>query len=173
MINYADAIAALIAISLFLLFFYGPWQSIMIDLARQTVFEQRDAVFDLAARGRLDFNSRDYKIIRDSFNNLIRYAHELNWVRLILFGYGVDKKTSDLQTAIDQIEDIETRKSVMRHLQRARFALIAMLCGRSMLLLVIGLILGVVTWCMGTTRDLFRKFDAAYGETMQREAEGA
>ena len=173
MTNYADAIAALIAVSLFLLFFYGPWQAIIVDLARQTVFEQRDAVFDLAAHGRLDFDSRDYKIIRDSFNKLIRFAHELNWMRLLLHGLGGDKKVSDVQLAIDRIEDQETRQNVMRHLQRARFAMIAMVGARSLLLLVAAIAVGAISWFMGTTRDLFRKLDAAYGETMQRESEGA
>ena len=173
MTNYADAIAALIAISLFLLFFYGPWQAIMVDYARQIVFEQRDAVFDLAAHGRLDFNSREYKIIRDSFNNLIKFAHELNWMRIIMHSGASDSKVSDLQLAIDGIEDTETRKNVLRHLQRSRFALIAMCCARSLIFVMVGIIAGIITWCMGTTRDLFRKCDAAYGETLQREAEGA
>jgi hypothetical protein len=173
MTHYADALAALFAVSLFLLFFYGPWQGILVDLARQTVFEQRDAVFDMAAAGKLDFNSRDYRIIRDSFNKLIRFAHELNWMRLVLHGLGGHEKVPDVQQAIDRIEDAETRKDVIRHLQRARFAMIAMIGSRSLFLLVAAIMIGVVTWCMGTTRDLFRRLDATYGETIQCEAEGA
>lgn len=173
MTYYADVIAALIVVSLFLLFFYGPWQGIVVDLARQTAFEERDAVFDLAAQGKLDFNSSDYRTIRNSFNKLIRFAHELNWVRLVVHGFGGGKQVSDVHLAIDRIEDPETRSLVYRHLRRARYAMIAMVGGKSLLLVAAAIIIGVTSWCMGTTRDLFRKLDATYGESMQCEAEGA
>jgi hypothetical protein len=169
---YADAIAALVALSSFLLFFYGPWQGIVVDIARQLAFEQRDAVFDLAVHGKLDFDSPEYKIIRDSFNQLIRFAHELNWVR-VAFHWDESKTISDVQTAIEKIEDQETRLKVLTHLRKARFAMLAMLGCKSLPLLVGATIAGVVTWCMGTTRDLFIKIDSVFGEKIQVEAEGA
>ncbi|VIO78555.1 hypothetical protein [Bradyrhizobium ivorense] len=174
MINYADVIAALVAVALFLAFFYGPWQGIMVDYARQISFEERDAVFDLAASGKLDFNSHDYRVIRDAFNNLIRFAHEMSWTRLVLHGHaGSTKKVSDVHLAVDRIENPETRQKVTKHLQRARYALLIMVGAKSLLLAPsIGLAMAV-SWCMGKTRTLFRKLDAAYGESMQCEAEGA
>jgi hypothetical protein len=82
--DYANAIAALIVLSLLLLFFYGPWQSAVTDFARQVVFEERDAVFDMAADAKLAFDSDEYRTIRDAFNSLIRFAHELKWTRLLI-----------------------------------------------------------------------------------------
>jgi hypothetical protein len=172
MIVYADAVAALVALSLFLLFFYGPWQAVMVDVARQVAFEERDAVFDLAAEGSLDFESPDYKTIRNSFNQLIRFAHELNWMRLLMYGRG-PKEVSDVHLAIDRIEDVETRQKVARHLQKARYAMMGMIGGKSLLLLIALVFVAIITWCMGTTRELLAKMDGRFGEKMQREAEGA
>jgi hypothetical protein len=169
---YADALAALVALSLFLLFFYGPWQGAVMDIARQIAFEQRDAVFDLAAQGKLEFDSDEYKTIRDSFNKLIRFAHELNWIRLVIH-WDSDKTISDVHRAIDRIQDPETRANVSNHLRKARYAMIAMIGAKSLPLLFGAIIAGAVTWCMGTTRDLFMKIDGRFGEIMQVEAEGA
>jgi hypothetical protein len=167
---YADAVAGLLAVSLFLLFFYGPWQSLVIDMARQFVFEQRDAVFDLAAAGKLDFDSSEYRTIRDSFNKLIRFAHELNWIRLIIHS-SEDNAVPAVHLAIEKIEDAETRAKVLSHLRRARYGMIAMLGAKSLPLLACSIIAGMVTWCMGSTRDLFRKIDSIFGAKMQCEAE--
>lgn len=167
---YADAIASLAVLSLFLLAFYGPWQSIMVDMSRQYVLEQRDAVFDLAARGKLDFNSEDYRIIRDAFNKLIRFAHEFNWIRLLMYWDG-GRSVPEVSHAVDRIEDQETRTKVAYHLRRARFAMIAMMVGKSLGLLAGAAIVGLISWCMGKTRDIFLKMDRAFGEKMQVEAE--
>src|ERR1700722_15022347 len=116
---YADALAALVALSLFLLFFYGPWQEIVVDVSRQIVFEKRDAVFDLAASGKLEFESTDYKIIRDSLNKLIRFAHELNWVRLAMWWNETQEEAPEAHQAIERIADPETRAKVSTYLQEA------------------------------------------------------
>ncbi len=169
---YADALAALVALSLFLLFFYGPWQVIVVDIARQFAFEQRDAVFDMAAEGKLDFQSAEYKTIRDSFNKLIRFSHEMNWVRLVIH-WDADKAVSDVHLAIDRIEDPETRAKISSRLRKTRLVMIAMVGAKSLPLLVAAIAVTLITWCMGTTRDFLLRMEGVVGEKMQVEAEGA
>jgi hypothetical protein len=172
MINYADVIAALGTLSAFLLFFYGPWQSAMTDIARQVVFEERDAVFDMAAEGKLAFDSKEYKVIRDSFNDLIRFAHELTWVRLVVHWRG-QKEIPDVQLALERIGDAGVRAEVTRHLRRARYAMFGMMGLKSLPLTIAVLVVVAISWCMGRTRDLFRRVDSVCGQKMLIEAEGA
>lgn len=79
----ADGIVTVVVVGVFLGLFYGPWQDLCADYARQYVFEQRDALFDMAASGRLDFSSREYRDTRQSMEAVIRFAHDLTLPRLV------------------------------------------------------------------------------------------
>ncbi|MCL2715641.1 MAG: hypothetical protein FWD68_13905 [Alphaproteobacteria bacterium] len=155
---------------MFLMIFYGPWQSVSTDFARQIVFEERDAVFDLAARSRLDFASAEYREIRHFFNRLIRHAHELNWVRFVIHAEP-DKPVPSVDLAVEKISDLETRREVLHHLRRARYAMIAMIGAKSLPLLIVLVLVGGLASFMGTTREVFRRIDNAIGRKMALEAE--
>ena len=79
----ADSLCALVALSGFLVLFYGPWQSVCTDVARQLMFEQRDKIFDMARSGVIEFDSREYRRVRISIEQNIRYAHELTFAKLV------------------------------------------------------------------------------------------
>ena len=51
----ANSFFALAGLTGFLLLFYGPWQSVCTDVARQLMFEQRDKIFDMARGGMINF----------------------------------------------------------------------------------------------------------------------
>jgi hypothetical protein len=106
----ADALISLILISVFIFWFYGPWQSTCTDYARQIIFEQRDKLFDIAASGRMAFQSREYGTIRSSLNAMIRYAHDATLPRLIYTYIALRRKETDykksaLYKATEQIQD--------------------------------------------------------------------
>src|SRR6516162_8405362 len=84
MTGTADAIVTLFVLLLFACLFYGPWQAVCTDLARQLVFERRDRLFDLAASNRLAFDSEEYRKIRLTLEGMIRFAHSLTWPRLLM-----------------------------------------------------------------------------------------
>jgi hypothetical protein len=172
MTDYANVIPSLVALSLFLLFFYTTWQSAMTDMARQYVFERRDAVFDMAADGKLSFESAEYKIIRDAFNGLIRFAHELTWVRLAIH-WGEAVEGPSVQSTIEGIKDSTVRAEVSRHLRRARYAMIAMIGLKSLPLVMALIVVGSISWCLGKWRDLFFQADRTLGEMIQQEAKAA
>lgn len=170
---YADAIAGLFAFSLFIVFFYGPWQQTVTDVARQVVFEQRDAVFDMASAGTMDFDSDEYKSVRKSFNQFIRFAHDLTWVRFVALYPVGDSEPSAVSKALGKIENQETRKQVARHLRRARLAIMTMMVFKSLPLLIASAIVAIVALCVGSLREIIVKIDSAFGERIQAEAESA
>jgi hypothetical protein len=136
-----DTILALLALSALLWLFYGPWQDFCTDCARQYIFKRRDDVFDLATQGKLDFNSDEYKIIRASFNRIIRFAHELTLFNFILFYVDFNTNAGEnaaipvshkINAAIERIKDEPTRQYIKIIWKEAAFALAVMLCAKSM-----------------------------------------
>ncbi len=135
-----DSIFGLISLSLLLVVLYGPWQHVCTDFARQIIFEKRDEIFDLAAAGKLDYNSASYKSIRLSLERLIRFAHMLTVPRLFYL-----KKYSPLvsipaarsiDVAISEIEDVETRQLVTKYKLECDRAILLMMLLKSPMTLV-------------------------------------
>jgi len=111
----AEALVALVALAAFLLFFYGPWQRTVEDLARQIIFERRAQLFALAQSGRLSFESDSYRMPRLMLNAYIRYAHDLSWPRLLfqkIFFSKKSKFSTQLVNAVNKIEDNNTALAV-------------------------------------------------------------
>ena len=118
-----EAIAGILTVLALGVLFYGPWQWICTDMARQKAFEKRDAIFDIAARGDLDFGSAEYRNIRDALEKLIRFAHELtlpNFVHVLLF-YRVDVNTvkTELFSSLENVENESVKDEVMKNVLQA------------------------------------------------------
>jgi len=60
------------------------WPSLRLDTFRQGMFMVRDELFDYAAAGKISFNDPAYRLLRQSMNGFIRYAHQLTFFRLCL-----------------------------------------------------------------------------------------
>jgi hypothetical protein len=123
----AEALVALVALTAFLLFFYGPWQRAVEDLARQIIFERRAQLFALAQSGRLSFESDSYKMSRLMLNAyIIRYAHDISWPRILfqkIFFSKSSKFSTQLVSAINKIEDNNTALAVKLLLSESSLAL--------------------------------------------------
>lgn len=65
-------------------FFTGPWRQLRIDETRQSLFELRDKLFDMAADGELDFDAPAYGRARDQLNGMIRFTHQVSLIRLVV-----------------------------------------------------------------------------------------
>lgn len=74
-------IAALVLIFLF----YGAWQSFIVEISRQRLFEIRDSIFDQMVAGDFSPSDESYKEIRNTFNSLIRFCHNTTLLRMIVF----------------------------------------------------------------------------------------
>jgi hypothetical protein len=122
---------------------YGPWQDVCTAFARQVIFEKRDAIFDLAASGKLSFADADYRTIRAMLEKSIRFAHEVTIPRL-LFYYTVLRwqgKTlgdkPELIKAVERIRDLQVRGEVQKLVMESLDAMVIMAIAKSPIALFI------------------------------------
>ena len=78
------ALTSSITILIGFVFFYWVWQQYVIDSTRQQLFELRDELFDLATERGLDRDCAAYKWLREMLNISIRFAHDLDFVRILI-----------------------------------------------------------------------------------------
>jgi hypothetical protein len=146
----ADALISLATLIAFACLFYGPWQAACTDAARQLIFERRDALFDIARAGKLDFASSEYKAIRRSMEGMIRYAHELTWINLWFLRGVKTKVTADAlpaTRAIESISDPSTKEKVKSLMIESTGALMAMMAAKSIFLIPIISVLMIYSFC--------------------------
>jgi hypothetical protein len=178
----ANSFFALAGLTGFLLLFYGPWQSVCTDVARQLMFEQRDKIFDMARGGVINFESSEYRRVRISIEQDIRFAHQLTLARLIfvawslhLFGRrGEDLWKSDLFPAIERIADDNVRNEMLRRVRLVHVYMICMIICKSLICwLILPLLVLIVMVAMATARlyALCKKAVRYTGELIQIEAE--
>lgn len=154
-------------VALFLV--YSLWQATCVAWMRQLCFEARDAIFDLAADGRLEFTSADYRQIRSGIETLIRFADRISWPRLLCYHTTVRPRRhqSSISRAVERIVDPETEAIVRREIHKVNRAVWAMLIARSPLLVVLFALFVMIRW-LTTEVDRFRR-DIL--ETIKIEAE--
>jgi hypothetical protein len=166
---YAEAFWGVLAFGACLAVFYGPWQSLCTDWARQMIFESRDGIFDLAREGKLDFNSREYRQIRRSLETLIRFAHEFTWIHFCVLSAAMGYRQStpsELSKAIEQISDEVTKAKVKRLVAKAQRSMILMMVWKSLPLILAFLFIRI-----RPLRDYIKPKARALREPMQIDAE--
>ena len=137
-----QALIGLGSLAALVVLLYGPWQEVCTDIARQIIFEKRDAIFDLAHSGKLSFDSREYGTIRSALQASIRFAHELTLPRflvmaVVFLAHGSHPEENDLSRAIRRIADPVTRRQVEVLIMQAYRALFIMMVAKSPLMLVL------------------------------------
>lgn len=135
-----NAFLLLIALFGFLVLFYGPWQKLCTDWARQEMFEARDAIFNMAARGKFRFDSAEYREIRDGAQILIRFCHHLTVPRLIVYALlrGLHPNIQNtMWAAVRRIENPEIRQEVEQQILKIGKAAVISLGLRSMVLILL------------------------------------
>jgi len=72
-----------IALAILAILLLRLWAGLRLDEFRQSIFVVRDELFDFAASGAISFDHPAYRLLRQSMNGFIRYAHQLTWFRLV------------------------------------------------------------------------------------------
>ena len=127
-VHFFESACALLVFSL-LVFWLIP--SYRLDLFRQEVFSVRDELFDYAKSGNIDFSHPAYRLLRQSFNGFIRYAHRLTFYRVVLtmliwkiMGREPEliwtKRWTDAVASLDE----KTRADLMRFHERLTFLIV-------------------------------------------------
>jgi hypothetical protein len=130
-----SALFLLVAVFIFICIFYGPWQGLCIDWARQSMFEARDQIFDAAAAGLIAFDSNEYKTLRCSIERMIRFCHEISWPRLVLFYVLFDKtESTELRDAVDGLQSDKAKEISLRAMRKVARAILLCLTCRSIFL---------------------------------------
>jgi hypothetical protein len=175
-----QALIGIGSLAALLVIVYGPWQAICTDIARQILFEKRDAIFDLAESGKLSFASREYRVIRSSLQASIRYAHELTLPRFlvmaaVLSARGNRPEDNDLSRAITQIVDPTTRNQVEKLIKQAYRTLVIMMVAKSpvMILVLLPLLLIIAVILLPPFRDAASSVERRAGGFIQLEADTA
>jgi hypothetical protein len=175
----ADALLSFLCIAATLLLFYGPWQSLCTDVARQLIFEQRSALFDMARTGRLRFDSPEYREIRQDLERLIRFSHELTLPRVIYLAIMLPMVRqrglrSPALDAIARLGDKDLERDITRIILKSYTVSIAMMIAKSW----IGILLipaAMVPLMVGAAKHRFRARTKPYivriGSVIQAEAE--
>lgn len=139
----ADALITLILLAALLVLFYGPWQDFCTEFARQMIFRRRDKLFDLAADGRLDFASEEYRALRSSLENLIRFAHEVTWPHIAILLFVAKRHRAEVYSnsfgplpsqAVARIKDPETRAIAAQLVDESMTALLVVILLRSLII---------------------------------------
>jgi hypothetical protein len=179
----ADAIVAFVLTVSLLCIFYGPWQEVCTDIARQYIFEKRDRLFDIAADGRLDFASSEYRDVRRGLESMIRFAHELTWPQLMIFGVQYARHKNSFpkpaaDSAVSRIADAALRAEVGALLKDATGMMMAMVLSKSILVAPLLFIVVIVALCtktansaLGLLRDgnhVVRDLGSAIRDTAER-----
>ncbi|MCB1985557.1 MAG: hypothetical protein H6936_09115 [Burkholderiales bacterium] len=139
-LSIIEILELFLAMGLLMWFFNGPWQSILVDMTRQRLFEARDNLFLHAADGRIEFDSEAYCTIRNHFNKSIRFCHKINLISLLIVNFSENGQHTDLKTnnsvfnIITNIQDIELRKKIEDTLIEATSSVILLIVLRSPLL---------------------------------------
>ncbi|MBL4701187.1 MAG: hypothetical protein JKX85_08005 [Phycisphaeraceae bacterium] len=93
---------------------YGPLQDLVEDWVRQRIFDARADLFDIADEGRLAFDDFAYLEMRAGMNRMIRFAHEMTWVRFFVYMMllPLPERAGRISIAIDSVEDENLREEL-------------------------------------------------------------
>lgn len=147
---HADAFISLVLLSAFLVLFYGPWQNFCTDMIRQMIFRRRDKIFDLAAAGRLDFASEEYRSLRSFLEGLIRFAHELTWTQVLImlawhgqYRHAPRPNGAGLapSQALARISDPKTRATAAEMIDESMKAVLVMILLKSLVIVPVMLVM--------------------------------
>ncbi|MGI4941665.1 MAG: hypothetical protein ACRYHQ_14080 [Janthinobacterium lividum] len=174
----AYAIEGLVSASALLALAYGPWQWVCTDVARQRMFKARDELFDMAAAGYLDFESSEYQTIRSEINNMIRFAHGLTWVRLLMFSRLARRRGPGpvpVYAAMNRIGNKATKDRVKAVISDVETAAVSLVLMKSPFLVVFGVVtvlpMLIVAISYIYSRDILSSIVSDLGNLIQSEAD--
>lgn len=157
-----DAIITMALLAIVVRFLAGPYQSLCVDFARQVLFGYRDRLFDLAAAGKLSFESPEYREARLHIERHIRFAHRMHLTEFLTFDVlRVRKKGSRTQRSrarslLPNIKDSGVRSEVNAIVDKSTVVLLVLMAVRSPFLPIL-ILIGIVAslWSSTGAREKF------------------
>lgn len=146
----------LLAICLLYWLYKVPWQTLLIDITRQRIFESRDKIFLYAADGKLGFDSKAYKEVRKYLNNSIRLCHRIG-LRSMLASHLAESnnknmnkdKTPSLHETLNEIKDPKIKKMIKEEILKANYCIARMMVLRSIIAFILFIIYSIYLMMKG------------------------
>jgi hypothetical protein len=180
----ADLLLSFLALAALGVLFYGPWQGICTDVARQVVFEQRDKLFDMAMTGRIAFDSKEYIEIRSGLEAIIRFSHDLTFPRAIYLAYMFPKirerdNADPIISAIQRLDDAQLQTDIRRLVVRAYVTAMAMMVMKSSIGIIVVCLVAIPSIAVSALlkalanniRAWLKTYVFEFGRVIQAEAE--
>lgn len=174
-----DAFLGFMCIAASLSIFYGPWQALCTDVARQVIFEQRDILFDMALRSEIEFESIEYRAIRTKMESLIRFAHELSlakYIYLVIF-FPMVRQIEDGNSMLSIAEAIgsdEVRARIQNIVVKSYGIILGMMIFKSIFVIILLPILTIICIFGIIVRSIMswmKNLVLRYGAVVQAEAD--
>jgi len=150
-VDKANAVVLLALIFILVIWFYGPWQSLCVDWARERMFAARNAIFDMAMEGRLDFQSPEYRQLRYYIEGNIRFCHRISWPTLVILSASVRRVSTpnikSMSELVATFPNEDDRKAIRRQTDDIAWTIVRLLVFRSAALLLLYAITWVVWKC--------------------------
>lgn len=145
---FTNTIELLAAVGLGVWLFYGPWQRLLVDTFRQSLFDVRDKVFLMAADKRIGFDDPLYGAFRGRINAMIRFADNFRWqtiVANIIATSFASRRTPhnrpDLTTMIKQSPDKVLAFELEALYVRAVLLCVLLIVSRSIMLMALTIVM--------------------------------
>src|SRR5580658_2967231 len=170
----ANAAVLLALILVLVIWFYGPWQSLCVDWARERMFSARNVIFDMAMEKRLDFDSSQYRQLRNSIERNIRFCHRMSWPTLVMLSFSMRKVTTPKTATISELlagfSDEDIRNAVRKQTDDIAWTIVRLLVFRSAVLLLLYAITWVVWKCGVPLYKFCKSASEALVELIQQDA---
>ncbi|MEE9610423.1 MAG: hypothetical protein V3W19_04185 [Desulfatiglandales bacterium] len=159
-------LSTLITIGLAFGLIYHLWQSYIIDVTRQQLFELRNEVFDMIGLQGLSREDDAYQLVRAMFNSSIRFVHKLNLLHALFIvtmvrftkKMPVEGYAEKVKNTIYQIENKETRDRLWHILGQMHLILAWHLVRVSPVVLIITIVVGLVSMSISSINKIREKF---------------
>jgi hypothetical protein len=152
---------------------YGPWQWYCVDQARQELFEIRARIFNLAADGKIAFDSPEYQYIRDALNMILRFTHRVCWQQMLALKWAYPNlpSESELTRQVRSVQDRAVRDLLEREVHHVRRTMVRLIVYRSPALLMVMYGWRASNWLFSQSRDPRDEVVQSAGERIAVEAE--
>jgi hypothetical protein len=171
----AEALVALMVFLGLVGLFFGPYQWLVVDWGRNSMFAARDELFDIAAASDDGLNDPSYQAVRAALNSNIRFAHSASLGQLLLHMHTVSpvlvRSARTARMSAETIRDPDLRTAAIRiakRIERVAFRLLMLRSPVTTVVLFV-LILAVMLFSRATGRG---RPDPSFKRRLQRYEDG-
>lgn len=140
--------------------FYLCYRAYLLDKCRQSLFEIRDDLFDLAAQGEISFAEDCYRTLREDLNSLIFFADKMSFIRIAFTPVPEDaaERPERWMQQVAALPHPMVRRALLGMRERALYEAMAFVVQRSLTLLFFTTVMRLAGLWIEAARSLFEKF---------------